>query len=120
MNTNIFLNVQSDISYFSVICNLRLHGEFILIYKQFVYPHGKNYRKFVMINYLLLIRVLDCWQYNSEQTTKQIPITFPENFLSNAVFTFQITYYSNCNQLQRTELFSLNLLKKLLDYICIF
>ena len=56
----------------------------------------------------------------SEQTTKQIPITFPENFLSNAVFTFQITYYSNCNQLLRTALFSLNLLeKKLLDYLTI-
>ena len=63
---------------------------------------------------MLLIRVLDqCWQYNSEQTTKRIPITFPENFLSNAVFTFQITYYSNCNQLQRTELFSLNLLERI-------
>ena len=37
---------------------------------------------------MLLITVLDGWQYNSEQTTKQIP-TFPENFLSNAVFTFQ-------------------------------
>ena len=36
VNTNIFFNVQSDTSYFSVICNLRLHGEFILIYKQFV------------------------------------------------------------------------------------
>ena len=34
MNTNIFLNVQSDISYFSVICNLRLHGEFIAAERQ--------------------------------------------------------------------------------------
>ena len=42
---------------------------------------------------MLLTRVLDGWQYNSEQTTKQIPVTFPENSLSNAVFTFQITYY---------------------------